>query len=529
MRRIILFIQLLALGFGLEGCRKREKSIEWNVDAVFPLAYGELSMYDLLPDTLITSNIDSTLQLRFETDLFALSLDSLAGMVDTTFEYRYMLPFSVPFTLQPGQQIANNPETNRLDLDGAELREIVVFKGSSAYRIESSIQGEVIYTYQILSARDALGNIFSQQVVIPKAENGQKGVYEGSFSLDGYRFDLTGPNQNTTNTVLTNMIIQLSENNSGAVTVSNQDTLFIANTFTDIQIEKATGYFGQHTYYLGPEATAINFFRRLVSGGFQLNQLTAQLTLENGIGIDAMLKVNNLYAQKLNASPISLMHEIIGHQQVLNRAYRIGDEVYPQSLFYMLDENTSNISEMIELMPDSIGYAAQVVVNPLGNVSAYNDFAYRQYPLRLRLDVDMPLNAIANQLTLVDTLLLELEDENPLNDLTLFIQVENGFPLSAAVRLSVLDGNEMVAGHLLSSAEVPSGSLGPDNRVVSSSQSYHVLAVQPKDMENIQRFKKIRLEVVFDSPGNDHLFLYEHYKLKYTIRAKSSLKINIRP
>jgi hypothetical protein len=529
MKKNSLLLLLLLLMIGLGQCRKRDKDIRWNVDMVFPLAYGELDIYDLLADSLLHVNADESIHLRFETDLLALSLDSLAGMVDTTFEFTYVLPFNLPITLQPGQQIVNNPETNLLNLDGAELRQIVVHKGTVNYRIESTIQGEIRYAYQIPSAKDAQGNIFSKLVVIPKAVNGQKGVYEGSFLLDGYTFDLTGPNQNATNTILTGMLIQLSDNNEGSVTVSNLDTLYIANTLADIQIEKGWGYFGQHNYSLGPESAYFSFFNRLVSGGFKLDQLVAQLTLENGIGVDAFLKVNGLFVRKGLALPVLLQHELIGSQQILNRAYRIGDEVYAQQLTYTLDENTSNIKEMIELMPDSVGYAVEVVVNPLGNVSVFNDFAYRQHPLRLRLAVDMPLNVRAEQLTLVDTLTLEIDNDNPLNDLTLYIDIRNGFSMSANVKLAVLDMQNVVVNEILTPGVIPAGSLDANGRVNNPSNSQHVVKVQPNDMESLQQFKKVRLEVIFDSPQSNHVHIYEDYKLSYTIRARSSVKISVRP
>jgi hypothetical protein len=526
-KAIILLVALVLLA--VVQCRKRDKEIQWNADIVFPLAYGELTIYDMLSDSLLHVNDDHTIQLRFQTDLLSLSLDSLAGMADTTFEFKYVLPFNLPLTLQPGQQIVNNPEVNRLDLEGAELRQIVVHKGKVKYRIESTIQGEIRYTYKIPSAKNAQGIIFSETVVIPKSVAGQKGVYEGSFALDGYTFDLTGPNQNTTNTILTGMTIQLSENNSGSVSVSNQDTLYIANTLADISIEKGLGYFGQHSYSLGPESSYLAFFNRFVSGGFELNQLVAQLTLENGIGVDAFLKVNSLFVRKGMDAPVLLQHELIGNQQVLNRAYRIGDEVYAQELSYTLDEQTSNIKEMIELMPDSVGYAVAIVVNPLGNVSAYNDFAYRKHPLRLRLAVDMPLNTIANQLTLVDTLILEIDDQQPLNDLTLYFDIQNGFPMSASIQLTILDTQDNPISQIITPGMIPSGTIGTDGRVNNHSKSMHILKVEKSDMDLIQQSKKIRMEVSFNSPESNHLYIYEDYKLKYNIRAKSSVNIRVRP
>ena len=65
-----------------------------------------------------------------------------------------------------------------------------------------------------------------------------------------------------------------------------------------------------------------------------------------------------------------------------------------------MDNGNSNIDAFIENLPDGITYDLDVTANPLGDVSNGNDFLYDDSRLTADLDVDIPLNIIATDLTL---------------------------------------------------------------------------------------------------------------------------------
>jgi hypothetical protein len=526
MKKIGFIVGILLLIFA--SCRKRERDINWDVDMAYPLAHGSLGIENILPDSLLQVNSDSSISIRFETALLSLSIDSLASIPDTTLELAYALPLFIPITVAPGQQIINNPEENKLSIDGAELTEVVVKSGKVNYRIESTIPGDIIYTYTIPSAKDANGLVFSKTLTIPKATSSANSLITGSFDLDNYKVDLTGLNGNKTNTLLTTVTAKLSPTNDGSITVSNTDTLYISNTLSDVKIESALGYFGQHDFQIGPASTYLSFFKKIVSGSINITDLIASIKIENGVGVDAFLKINSLTSRHDAEAPIALQHDLIGQNNVLNRAYKIADEVYPSSLLFNLNAANSNLETMLESLPDSVGYDAQVTINPLGNVAAFNDFVYANSPLRVLLNVDMPLNAIANNLQLVDTLELDIADSSPLNDLKLFIDLENGFPMSATVQLFILDGNNMPVGTLLVPGIIPSATLNSTNTVQQTAYSAHTLTLLPKDLENLQRYKKLALQLTFDSPQNNHIYIYDYNRLKFNVRAQSNIKISIR-
>ena len=132
--------------------------IRWNIEGLAPLAFGELSIYDILSDSLLLSEMDSSVSLNLDLNLFRLDLDSLVAIPDTSLLDTFALPFPFPITASPGQVFINEPEDNTINIGGAELTYVEVKSGSIEYTLKSTIQGKIIYEYQIPSAIDANGN-----------------------------------------------------------------------------------------------------------------------------------------------------------------------------------------------------------------------------------------------------------------------------------------------------------------------------------------------------------------------------------
>jgi hypothetical protein len=183
---------------------------------------------------------------------------------------------------------------------------------------------------------------------------------------------------------------------------------------------------------------------------------------------------------------------------------------------------------MMTLLPDSMRYNFDVSINPLGNISAYNDFIQANSPLRVYLDARMPLNFLASNLTLVDTIEINLADTSTLNNLTLNLQLKNGMPLSAKVGIAILDQNDHVASYVFSPAQIQAGILGTNGKVVAPSLSDHEIALSPKDVERLKMFGKIILRIEFNTVDNAYVQIYDYYKIDYKIKANTNLGLSVR-
>ena len=516
MKKILVLLIPILMFFS---CKKREDMIRWNIDGIAPIVYGELSIYDILPDSVLVSEMDSSVSMNLGLNLFKLDLDSLVAIPDTSLLDTFALPFPFPVAASPGQVFVNEPEDNSMNIGGAELTYVEIKSGTIDYQLKSTIQGKIIYEYQIPVAIDANGNSFSQLVYVSAAASGMTASASGSFDLSGYSINLSGSTGNSFNIIQTNVNIKVDPTNATDVSVSNQDTVYIKNELSNIQIDYAKGYFGNQTFILGPEKTSLTAFNNLISGNLNIDQIDVNLELVNGIGADASITFNSFTASN-NNNELELNHSIIGNNININRAIEIGPTISPYYYTTVLNNSNSNIDFMLELLPDSIGYESGLELNPLGNVSAHNDFISSDAPMELNMDIKLPLSIIANNLTLADTLNIDISDTTGLYSAMLNINLENGFPLEAQIDLILLDQNNMVVSHILSPTLIPSASLDGNGVVADFSTSTHQLTLNQKDFKTLIQNKKIVLKIIFNTPiSSNHIDIYDYYKLKFNVVA----------
>ncbi|CAG5078625.1 hypothetical protein [Parvicella tangerina] len=516
---------ILSLGLIiLLGCRKKEAPLSWNSGYMVPLVHGSLGIEDLIPDTLVSVDVDSSILLRYEGELLNLDLTEILTIPDTVMRDTFLVPFPSQVNLSPGQVFINIPEEQELALQGVSLSQAKLFSGTVDYQLESTVQGDVTYTYEIPSATDWMGNIFRKTITVPAASSGSVSLQTGSFSLDGYYLDMQGQSGVEYNKVLTTINCKIAESNSSDVSVSSSDKIIVANEFKDVVIEEAEGYFGQHTISTGLNFATFSGFSKWVSGSIDIEDLELNLTLKNGLGIDAFLRINQLLSQGVN-STVSLSHSIIGELITLSRASRYYDSIVPSVYETHLNASNSNVDNFLESLPQEVEYDIEVEVNPLGNVSGYNDFYDMDAPIGVFLDASMPLSLIANNLTLQDTLTIDLSGAASVNEVTLLLEIMNGLPLQANVEIGVLDANDKVVSRIFSPNVVPSALVGSDGKVSSSSSSEHEVLIDSQDMSRIRENGRLLLTVVFDSPGNQHVKIYNSYRLAYSVKADASITI----
>ena len=523
MKLLIILLAICTIS-----CLKREKPLTWETDWTIPVAHGSMGLGDLLPDSLLISNADSSLQLVFEHDIFTFDLEELVAIPDTTLIESYTLPVVTPVSFSPGQVFINQPKENLLAIADVELVSVIVASGQVAYKLESTVAGDVVYTYKIPSATDPMGVPFEKIVNVPAGSVTNKSIVIGSFDLAGYTIDMTGTNGNAINTIATSIDCKINPSYSGNVSVSNQDTIIISNTLQSIKIERADGYFGQHQINTGLNFQDVDGFEMFESGNLSISQFTMNFNIENGIGVDALIGINQFSTVGNAGNSTNLMHPIIGSTQLLNRAYESNGSFVPSNLSFLLDENNSNISSMIGEIPNSIGYDFDVEINPLGNISGYNDFVDKDSPLRLFINASMPLNVIANDLVLVDTISVNIADTSKLNSMKLMLDLANGFPLNAEISIAVLDQNDKIANFIFSPGLIDAAMIGSNGKVSQIANSYHEIEINGKDMERLKLYGKVILKVKFNSPvSSNPINIYDYYKLNYSIKANANVTISI--
>jgi hypothetical protein len=502
MRKTIL--SLAVIGFVLfYSCRKEMKKPFWDTEILAPFINTSLNINNILPDSILQTNADSSMKIVYEGNIYNLSIDTLFSIQDTVLRNSYNIPAgSVVFS--PGQAVINNSVTETTySLGGPQLRKVIIKKGFVKYMVRSKIKEKTHFVY-MLPCATLNGVPFKIDVEVPAGVGGNAGIYNETFDLSGYVIDLTGISHNKINTIYTSLTASISSSAPGNVTVQPEDSLVIENSFYDMLPYYAKGYFGTNTFNIGPEFTDFTMFNRITDGTIQLENVDFNLSLENPIGMDARVFINNLKSiNSRTGNSIDLTNSLIGNAININRAAESGTTVYPTYANFPLTVSNSNIKPMIENLPDKFGYSLKIITNPLGNVSGSNDFIYADQLLKAKMRMEIPLSLIATNLTLVDTLDLNIQNPDGTQDVhsgSITLLADNGFPFDASVQLYMLDDYNQITDSLYTYANtIDQAPVNSSLRVVGKKSTKLISEVSESKMDLLYKTKKVKLKVKFNT------------------------------
>ncbi len=510
---ILLFTLSIILFYS---CRKEMGKPSWDTHILAPLINASLNINNLIPDSLLQANADSSLKIVYQNDIYKLSMDTLFNIPDTSLNTTYPIP--VGWTINPGQLVvSNNLQETTYQLQGAQLRKIIIKSGFVKYTIKSLLHEVTDFVYSIPCAT-LNGSPFSINIQVPAAVGSSPGVYSQIFDLSGYNFDLTGINHNKINTLFTSLSAKIDTAGQSIVTGPSEN-LVIENTFYDLIPYYAKGYFGQNTFNIGPSVTNFSLFDRIVDGTVKLEDVNFNLNIENPIGMDSRLFINNLSSINTNSgNSINLSNSIIGSPININRASESNGIDYPTYANFPLNTSNSNIKPMIENLPNKFGYSMQIITNPMGNISGSNDFIYSDKLLKASLDMEIPLSLVANNLTLVDTLNLTVSNNNGSQNVksgNIILFANNGFPFDASLQFYLLnDANTVVDslfGYTNTIVEAP---LNSSLRVIDKKLTKIVIPISENKMSLLYNTKKVRLKVKFNTSSKpQYIKIYSDYSM----------------
>lgn len=184
---------------------------------------------------------------------------------------------------------------------------------------------------------------------------------------------------------------------------------------------------------------------------------------------------------------------------------------------------TSNLKPFIENLPEYLGYSGKIQVNPNGNASATNDFAYYNTGIRIFADVDVPLIFRADYFQLQDVLDINFENVKQLNNVNegrIIFNVTNNYPFKAKLQAYLLDENNNTLDSLLlaSNNTIQMASVNANNDIIAPKNSQLIAYMNDNTIEHLKKSKKIKLVSYFYLlPSPPDVVIYDHYFLDVVI------------
>ncbi len=349
MLRIKDILALLAIVFVLFSCRKDFERPNWDVDLLSPLIKTSLNLSDLLPDSILQTNPDTTLKIVYQESMFDVNVDSIFQIPDTTITEVHTIPLSS--SVAPGDSFYTEAKEYNLNVNnGVGLNYAEIESGFIEIEIFSEIKEKVIVVYTIPSATKN-GDTLVITDIINAATIGNPAHYTKTIDISGYQLDLTGISKSEINTFVTRAVGIVDTNATSSASLTVGEKITFKNKLIDIVPYFVKGYFGTQVYNYS-DTTEIDAFNQILAGSIDLDQVDVDIEFRNGIGVDAQMVMNQFGTDNTVTSQANnLSHAIIGSPININRSqltYSVPEVNYTN---YSIDVNTSNsnIDQLIEI------------------------------------------------------------------------------------------------------------------------------------------------------------------------------------
>lgn len=510
--------------FTLGACRKEDS--RWDTQLTAPLASGRLGIDDLVPDSLL-ENQNGNWHLVFDESLTDINIDSLVTIPDTTFVQSYKSPFgSGSITLPAGATIFNIDEDIPLNVNQAQLRFIKIKSGTLEYKVKSFINGYMTSNYSLPGV--SLNNNSLQLVANTSPSTGDiPSEVSGLIDLMGYQINLTGESGYETNTISSTAVISVTTGAPSPAIISAQDSVVVELKFIDVKVAYAKGFFGQHTVNLDQQ---VDFFSSIdiPEGILKLSEASLNFSVTNYIGIDASLDLSFLDILNDESTVLgTLSNSPILNPINISRAMDSNGILTPTYYSVLINQDNSNLPTLIEQLPAQARFNAQLLINPLGNISGSNDFIYTDNPLEANLKLDIPLKIGASNLSLRDTFELSLDETLSLSG-ALDVYFNNSFPFSAIVNISLIDSLGFDSFSVLQNGNIPPGNINEQYEVVSPVLSIVSIPVTPTIINRIVNKNKLVISITFNTPDFPQTFvLKEDYSIDFNVVGNGILEIRV--
>jgi len=514
-----LFILFFVCGLIVWQCKPDLKNIQWETDVTLPVAYGKLTLENLVGDTLIKQQ-DGKLLLQYNQNLINVDAKSLAKIKDTSLVNVYSFPIDLNFSA--GTTYYNKTEKTKLNLSGAEITEGIINSGKLIFTIQSTLKERSLLTFKMPCATKN-GQILSFTDWIDKS-TGSVITYTKEVDLTGCWLDLKGSMGQSFNEIYYQITAQTDPNGQDII-FATTDQFVITAHFQSITPYYIKGFLGKQSFTVGPDKGTIPFMKKFKSGQLLLSDAQARLKVTNYVGADFKLKVNSISSTNTRQyAHVSLSNtDLIGQYININRAQRSSGSQWPPVTpvykEFNLNSQNSNLVNFVEILPDEVGYELKLEINPMGNLSGGDDFIYFNKPFEANLELTVPLNFNAQNLVFVDTLkmgIAGLKNSNQIKEVYLGLNLENHFPASLKLQFYSVNANGTISTDLIAPEQVISE--GNSNQAAVSDLYFKI---PEKDLRNILLNGRVLFYAKLNSPTGTNTILTpdQYLSFKHKIRV----------
>jgi len=268
---------------------KKEKTT-WNTDWSAPIAYGHLTINDMIPVDYTMTNTDNYLSLVYHDTVYAFSIDTLIKVPDTVVVNKYAIGLP-SFSFNPGAAFPTTLD-QFYNMGDIELKRVIVKSGISNITMQNTWPDSTFISFNFPQVFDGTGANFTRTYVLPGGSSSNPSISFESIDMANYDMDLTGSSGTAFNTLYADFLF----GNASAIdqlNITNLDTIYYIIEFKDVIPKYAKGYFGQH-YVSDTIGLPILPMKKIVAGMIDIDSVDMTLTIKNGFKLIAQNTITKL-------------------------------------------------------------------------------------------------------------------------------------------------------------------------------------------------------------------------------------------
>ena len=518
MRFIYKISLFLVIIVAIISCRKSFET-DWDLDIEAPIARSKLNIKNFFSDTLFSTDPTGLLHLAFSKKIAGFQLDSLVQIPDTLLKYEFTMPPGKLY-LPAGNSLPSFPQTQEINFNinnGVELRNAIINDGQLKMVYSNTYTQPLAFSL-VLPYTTKYGLPFTiNETVNPGTNNNVK-----YYDISGYSVKLNGVSPfNKVNSLVQMIDVKVPSTAQGD-TIRTGQGVKTEISYKDLVPYYVEGYFGQQNIDLPYDSVALNISNNLQVSNFQINSAYINFKIVNEFGVDINAQLSNIKsvnttsntAITLNASGLSNIN--------INKAGKtvnFSNPVFPSIKTVSVNTSNSNLKPFLENLPDYLSYQGKIVVNPFGNISASNDFAFLNTGISIYADVDMPLQIRADYFKLVSKSAVDLTNVKQIDNINygdIVLQATNGFPFNAVLQGYILNEQEQIIDSLFSVPGniIKEGTVDINNIVIMANYTELKINLTPSKLQNLKKCKFIKFVSQFNLPPQPpDIKLLESYNL----------------
>lgn len=403
----------------------------------------------------------------------------------------------------PAQDLFNETGTAQIFPPSALLTSVHVKEGKIFMDAQSTIDDSINLIYRLPGAQNN-GNILEFLEVIPAAPAGSSVNAYREIPVVDYTLDLTGLPDTTGvyNTFYT--IFRGGIDSTGRlINLSLSDSVFVKTGINDLIADRGYGFLGYDTISSVEKAP----FKALANLGanFQLENVQMSLEIENYIGAEFEFRINEVKAISAGQNT-SLSWNQLGFDFTVNRAFENtpGTKPSPGRLSIPLDNNNSNIQNLIETSPDTFSIDLDAFMNRAKSPTDFSQFLNTNYGIEAWLNATIPLHMAIENLVFRDTIPFNFSDfdsGNQLNSGSIKVIASNHYPCAADIKIYIAEDNWYISDSLLTSEPLASAAVSASGKVIEAKESQVEISIKEPTINALRAAKYLILEVQLNTPA----------------------------